>query len=147
MKLSSPTFADGAVIPRQHGYKNGNAVVPITVSDIPADTVSLALIMDDPDAMVPAGKVWVHWLLWNISPDTTDIDSDDLPGVVRGMTDFDHTGYGGPAPPDKQHTYIFRMYALDTNLNLSTRSIKQDLEKAMAGHILETATLRGTYAP
>ena len=68
LKLTSSAFEDGGEIPRECGYKNGNKVPPLTVSGIPEGTKSLSLIMDDPDAMEPAGKVWVHWVLWNIAP-------------------------------------------------------------------------------
>ena len=98
--------------------------------------------MDDPDAMGAVGKVWVHWVVWNINPDTKRFND-----ALEGMTDFGEVGYGGPAPPDKRHTYVFKLYALDTKLDLSNESTKADLEKAMEGHIIEQATLTGTYAP
>ena len=149
LKLTSSAFEDGGEIPRECGYKNGNKVPPLTVSGIPEGTKSLSLIMDDPDAMEPAGKVWVHWVLWNIAP--KDVDSAGLmmfgfPACL-GMTDFGEVGYGGPAPPDKRHTYVFKLYALDSKLGLSSESTKADVEKAMEGHILEQTTLEGTYAP
>ena len=101
--------------------------------------------MDDPDAMEPAGKVWVHWVAWNIDPTTDRIRKsvDD-----RGDDRFGEVGYGGPAPPDKRHTYVFKLYALDTaNWIFQTKSTKADVEKAMEGHIIEQTTLTGTYAP
>ena len=100
--------------------------------------------MDDPDAMEPAGKVWVHWLAWNISP-TKPIHS----GMhdAEGKTDFGEAGYGGPAPPDKRHTYVFKLYALNIELDLPSESTKADVEIAMEGHIIDQATLSGTYAP
>ena len=142
LKLTSSAFEDGGEIPRECGYKNGNKVPPLTVSGIPEGTKSLALIMDDPDAMEPAGKVWVHWVVWNIEGSTIDLKK-----CYQGMTDFGEVGYGGPAPPDKRHTYVFKLYALDRMLALSEESTKADVEKAMEGHILEQATLTGTYAP
>ncbi len=143
LKLTSSAFSDGGEIPRECGYKNGNKVPPLTVSGIPEGTKSLALIMDDPDAMEPAGKVWVHWVAWNIEPTTTELEN----LTTEGMTDFGEVGYGGPAPPDKRHTYVFKLYALDIKLDLPNESTKADVEKAMEGHILEQATLTGTYAP
>jgi len=143
LKLTSSAFSDGGEIPRECGYKNGNKVPPLTVSGIPEGTKSLALIMDDPDAMEPAGKVWVHWVAWNIEPTTTELEN----LTTEGMTDFGEVGYGGPAPPDKRHTYVFKLYALDSELDLPDKSTKADVEKAMEGHILEQATLTGTYAP
>ena len=106
--------------------------------------------MDDPDAMGAVGKVWVHWVVWNIPPSLEIAESTkNMPDTcgIEGMTDFGEVGYGGPAPPDKRHTYVFKLYALDTKLDLPDKSTKADVEKAMEGHILEQATLTGTYAP
>ena len=142
LQLTSSAFSYGDEIPRQFGYKNGKEEPPLTINGIPEGTKSLALIMDDPDAMGAVGKVWVHWVVWNINPDTKRFND-----ALEGMTDFGEVGYGGPAPPDKRHTYVFKLYALDTKLDLSNESTKADLEKAMEGHIIEQATLTGTYAP
>ena len=144
LKLTSSAFEDGGEIPRECGYKNGNKVPSLTVSGIPEGTESLALIMDDPDAMEPAGKVWVHWVAWNMDPTNTELENLDK---IEGMTDFGEVGYGGPAPPDKRHTYVFKLYALDTELDLPDKSTKADVEKAMEGHIIEQTQLTGTYAP
>jgi len=143
LKLTSSAFSDGGEIPRECGYKNGNKAPPLTINGIPDGTKSLALIMDDPDAMEPAGKVWVHWVVWNIDPTTTELEN----LTEEGMTDFGEVGYGGPAPPDKRHTYIFKLYALDSKLDLPEGSTKSELENAMEGHIIEQAQLTGTYAP
>ena len=155
LKLTSSAFSDGGEIPRECGYKNGNKRPPLTVSGIPEGTKSLALIMDDPDAMGAVGKVWVHWVMWNIDHDTLDVDGSLMTGrsyrlnmgIMEGMTDFGEVGYGGPAPPDKRHTYIFKLYALDSELDLPDKSTKADVEKVMEGHIIDQATLTGTYAP
>ena len=145
-KLTSTAFSDGDEIPRECGYKNGNTTPPLTISGIPAGTKSLSIIMDDPDAMGAVGKVWVHWVAWNIDP-TIELDDvvDHL--SIEGMTDFGEVGYGGPAPPDKRHTYVFKLYALDSELDLPDKSTKADVEKAMEGHIIEQTQLTGTYAP
>ena len=150
LKLTSSAFEDGGEIPRECGYKNGNKIPHLTVSGIPEGTKSLSLIMDDPDAMEPAGKVWVHWVLWNIAPKDVDRAGMMLFGfpACLGMTDFGEVGYGGPAPPDKRHTYVFKLYALDDELGLSNDDVtKADVEKAMEGHIIAEAKLTGTYAP
>ena len=146
LKLTSSTFSDGGEIPRECGYKNGNEIPPLTVSGIPEGKKSLALIMDDPDAMEPAGKVWVHWVLWDIMASDGPL-SNSFQVCKWGMTDFGKLGYGGPAPPDKRHTYVFKLYALDTELDLPDKSTKADVEKAMEGHIIEQTQLTGTYAP
>ena len=145
LQLTSNTFSHGGEIPRKCGYKNGNEKPPLTINGVPEGTKSLALIMDDPDAMGAVGKVWVHWVMWNIDPTNTELFVENL--TREGMTDFGEVGYGGPAPPDKRHTYVFKLYALDSELDLPGKSTKADVEKAMEGHIIEQATLTGTYAP
>ena len=142
LKLTSSAFSDGNPIPRECGYKNGNKEPPLTISGKPEGTKSLVLIMDDPDAMAAVGKVWVHWVAWNIDPTKTELEKS-----TEGMTDFGEVGYGGPAPPDKMHTYVFKLYALDSKLDLPDKSTKVDVEKAMEGHIIEQTQLTGTYAP
>ena len=143
LQLTSSAFSHGDEIARKCGYKNGNEKPPLTINGIPEGTKSLTLIMDDPDAMGAVGKVWVHWVAWNIDPTNTELEN----LTTEGMTDFGEVGYGGPAPPDKRHTYVFKLYALDSELDLSGKSTKTDIEKAMEGHIIEQATLTGTYAP
>ena len=144
LQLTSNAFSHGGEIPRKCGYKNGNEKPPLTINGVPEGTKSLALIMDDPDAMGAVGKVWVHWVVWNIDPTTTELEN----LTEEGMTDFGEEGYGGPAPPDKRHTYVFKLYALDCNLDaFPYNETKADVEKAMEGHIIEQTTLTGTYAP
>ena len=149
LELTSPAFSDGGEIPRECGYKNGNQEPPLRIGVVGGKELgstgihSLALIMDDPDAMEAVGKVWVHWVAWNIDPTNTELEN----LTIVGMTDFGEVGYGGPAPPDKRHTYVFKLYALDTELDLPDKSTKADVEKAMEGHIIEQTQLTGTYAP
>ena len=148
MKLESSSFENGGTIPKKFGYKNGNVSPSLIINDIPDSTKSLALIMDDPDAMGAVGKVWVHWVLWNISKDVTKIDENSTPeNSIEGETDFGEIGYGGPAPPDKEHTYIFKLYALDTVLELSKGSTKKELENSIQGHIISETKLTGKYTP
>ena len=138
LKLTSSDFSDGGEIPRECGYKNGNRAPMLKWNSLDAFPegrwpISFALIMDDPDAMEAVGKVWVHWVVWNIPPkqDKLGLTHDD---GADGMTDFGEVGYGGPAPPDKRHTYIFKLYALDIELDLPKESTKAEVEKAMEGH-------------
>ena len=148
MILTSSAFENGGTIPQKYGYKNKNLSIPLKISEIPEGTKSLALIMDDPDAMGAVGKVWVHWVLWNISPNTKEIIENSIPiDSVEGKTDFDEIGYGGPAPPDKEHTYIFKLYALDTILNLKQGSTKTELEESIREHIITEEKLEGKFAP
>lgn len=148
MILESSAFKNGRTIPQKYGYKHENLSIPLKISEIPERTKSLALIMDDPDAMGAVGKVWVHWVLWNISPNTKEIIENSIPkDSVEGKTDFDEIGYGGPAPPDKEHTYIFKLYALDITLNLKQGSTKVQVEESMKEHILIETKLEGKFAP
>ena len=158
LKLTSSAFSDGCEIPRECGYKNGNEVPHLEVISWPDGTKSLTIIMDDPDAMGAVGKVWVHWVVWNIHPweqaGSGDFSEDLIcSDAIEGTTDFGEVGYGGPAPPDKRHTYVFKFYALDCELDLpesvsfSSLCTKADVEKAMEGHIIEQTQLTGTYAP
>ena len=138
--ISSHDFNEGEEIPKKFGYKFENQQPQIDFKNILDGTKTIALIMDDPDAMGAVGKVWVHWLEYHhvISPEANP---------VSGITDFGEIGYGGPAPPDKRHTYIFKVYALDTVLELKEGYSKQELEDAMKGHIIAEAKLTGTFAP
>ena len=149
LKLTSSAFSDGGEIPRQFGYKNGNEEPPLTISGTPEGTKSLALVMDDPDAMGAVGKVWVHWTVWDIDPTIAEI-GENLRDVLReGITDFGEVGYGGPAPPDKRHTYVFKLYALDCKELpcVGGKATKAEVETAMEGYIIEQTQLTGTYAP
>jgi hypothetical protein len=148
--LTSPAFDDGDPIPEPYGYTERNENPPLEVHDVPAEAASLALIVDDPDAVEPAGKIWDHWLVWNISPETRTIPEDwdpDIAGAIEGNNDFGEHGYGGPNPPDREHTYRFELYALDTTLEVPETVDAEALREAMDDHVLEKATLQGTYAP
>ena len=147
MTIASPAFEDGGPIPEKHGYSFDNVNPPLAFHGLPEGTQTLALIMDDPDAMEPAGKVWDHWVVWNIKP-TEGIPEDwDVADAVEGENDYGEIGYGGPQPPDKEHTYIFRVYALDTRLDLEEGASKEELEEATKGHVLGKARMTGTFKP
>ncbi len=148
--LSSSSFREGAPIPAKHTCDGADVSPPLAWSGAPSGAAGFALIMDDPDA--PAGT-WVHWVLYalparasalaeNVAKTETLKD-----GAVQGRNDFRRTGYGGPCPPPgKPHRYFFKLYALDAALGLKPDATKQELERAMQGHVLATAQLMGTYA-
>ena len=136
--ITCSDFDEGAEIPKKFGYKFENEEPNISFNRPPSSTTTLALIMDDPDAMGAVGKVWLHWLQYHNLTESSP---------VEGKTDFDEIGYGGPAPPDGRHTYIFKAYALDTELDLKEGFSQQELEDAMKSHILAEAKLTGTFAP
>jgi len=148
LQLKSSTFSNGDEIPKKYGYKHDNINPPLSISGIPSKTKSFVLIMDDPDAKAAVGKLWVHWVIFNIEPNTIEIpESCSLPNSIDGKNDFGELGYGGPAPPDKRHTYIFKLYAIDIKLNLQKGATKEQVENAMNDHIIEKTSLKGTYAP
>jgi Raf kinase inhibitor-like YbhB/YbcL family protein len=149
MKIESSVFADRSAIPKQHTCQGENSSPDLKWSAPPEGTKSLALIVDDPDA--PAGT-WVHWVLWNLPPTLRGLPegiatNESLPdGTRQGVNDFKRIGYGGPCPPPgKAHRYFFKLYALDSSLELQASSTKAQLERAMQKHILEQAELVGTY--
>lgn len=143
LRITSPAFSNTEAIP-PHCTADGPDVSPeLRIEGVPEGAQSLTLIMDDPDA--PMGT-WVHWVLWNIPPGTTVIDEGTEPdGSVSGRNSWGRTGYGGPSPPSGTHRYFFKLYALDTALSLPQTADNAALEQAMAGHILGTAQLMGTY--
>ncbi|MBN1914757.1 MAG: YbhB/YbcL family Raf kinase inhibitor-like protein [Parachlamydiales bacterium] len=140
MKISSPDFEHMRYIPRKITC-DGKDVNPILViEEIPHNTKTLALIVDDPDA---PGKTWVHWVVYNI-PLQNIIEEDSVPGT-EGINDFQRTRFGGPCPPSGTHRYFFKLYALDRVLSLQQGASKEMLEQAMKGHILEQAEIIGLY--
>jgi|TARA_B110000263_G_scaffold218218_1_gene204729 phosphatidylethanolamine-binding protein (PEBP) family uncharacterized protein len=137
--ITSSDFKEGEEIPKKFGYKFENKKPKLDFKNIPEGTQNIALIMDDPDAMAAVGKVWVHWLQY------FDFLSQDL--IIEGKTDFGEIGYGGPAPPNGRHTYVFKGYALDVKLDLEEGYSKQELEDTMKSHIIAEAKLTGTFTP
>ena len=135
--IISNDFVDGGEIPKNCGYKHGNEKPELDFMGMENEPGPWAMIMDDPDAMAAVGKVWVHWLEYGNTDDS----------VTEGKNDFGEIGYGGPAPPDGRHTYVFKLYELDTDLDLKEGFSKQELEDAMKGHIIGEAKLTGTFAP
>lgn len=144
MQILSSAFQNNEKIPALYTCDGNGISPPFTFSDVPENAQSLAFISDDPDA--PAGT-WVHWLLWNIDPKTTEIAENKVPfGAVEGTTSFGNVGYGGPCPPSGTHRYFFKLYALDTRLDLPKSTDKKALEEAMKNHILAKAEIIGLYA-
>ena len=142
MKLSSSVFEDNKAMPSEYTCDGADVSPPLSFSSIPENTKSLALIMDDPDA--PMG-IWVHWLVWNIPVNKTGFSKGENITYPNGKNDFGNFGYGGPCPPSGIHRYFFKLYALDTTIELNEGSTKKQLESAMSGHIIEEAQLIGTY--
>ncbi|GAB3674195.1 YbhB/YbcL family Raf kinase inhibitor-like protein [Halopiger thermotolerans] len=149
LTLTSPEFDDGERIPDRYGYDADNVNPPLEIEGPPAEADAFALIVDDPDAVEPAGKIWDHWIVWNIPADRTEIPEDwspDADGATEGTNDYGETGYGGPKPPDREHTYRFTVFALNNTLEIDDRDVDADrLREAMEGHVISQATLEGTY--
>ncbi len=152
MTVTSPAFEPGAPIPAIFTCENRDISPPLAWAGVPADAKSLALIVDDPDAPDPAAPKtpWVHWVLYDIPPAIgmlpDSLDAAGLPpGVRAGKNDFGKTAWGGPCPPTGKHRYVFKLYALDTELYDLHAPTKAKLEAAMKGHILAKAELVGTY--
>jgi Raf kinase inhibitor-like YbhB/YbcL family protein len=144
MNISTPAFAQGDPIPSQYAQKGQNISPEVRIGNVPANTRSLVLIVDDPDA--PMG-LWTHWLVWNLSAQTNTIPEGKLPpGAVQGKNSSGHVRYDGPAPPSGTHRYFFHLYALDTALSLAAGSSRAALEQAMSGHILGESETFGVYA-
>jgi Raf kinase inhibitor-like YbhB/YbcL family protein len=140
--IKSQAFENNKLIPRKYSCDGEEINPPITVEGIPPQSKTIALILDDPDA--PRGT-FDHWIVWNISP-TGKIDENTIPGM-QGLNSAGQQAYIGMCPPSGTHRYFFRIYALDTKLELPPNSTKKkDLEKAMHGHILAKGQLIGLYA-
>jgi len=147
--ITSTAFSEGQPIPRKFTCQGSDVSPPLKWTGAPSNARSFALVADDPDA--PVGT-WVHWVLYNLPAASTDLAENTqklaaLPGGARqGVNDFHQPGYGGPCPPPgKPHRYFFKLYALDTLLDLKPGATKKDVERAMENHILGQAQLMGTY--
>jgi Raf kinase inhibitor-like YbhB/YbcL family protein len=142
MTISSSAFSDGQSIPAKYTCDGSDTSPPLAFASIPAGAKSLALVVDDPDA---PGGTFDHWIVWNIPLNTTTVAEGQSPKGVAGRNGFGKDRYGGPCPPGGEHRYFFKLYALDTTLNLPPSSRKADVEKAMKGHILAEAQMMGRY--
>lgn len=142
MKLTS-AFNNNETIPSEYTCDGKDLAPVLKISGVPQDSKSLALIVDDPDA--PMGT-WVHWVVYNIPANTTEIDAKKLPaGTKQGMTDFGRIGWGGPCPPNGTHRYFFKVYAINEKTNLAGGLTKSQLESAIRKNVIEKAELIGLY--
>jgi len=148
IKVKSEAFEEGGMIPKKYTCDGEDASPPLSWTGVPEGTKALALICDDPDA--PVGT-WVHWVIFNIPPDTIGL-SENIPpervlesGARQGRNDFGNIGYGGPCPPRGTHRYYFKLYALDKKVDLEPGATKDELLKAMEGHVLAEGRLMGRY--
>lgn len=148
IKVSSQAFQEGGMIPRKYTCDGDDVSPPLAWTGIPDGAKTIALIGDDPDA--PMGT-WVHWVLFNLPASVKELaeavpPDKELPsGAKQGRNDFRRIGYGGPCPPGGTHRYYFKLYALDSALNLPPGASKADVVKAMQGHVLAEGQLMGKY--
>ncbi len=152
LMLASSAFDNGAEIPARYTCSGKDISVPLNWEGVPEDTRSLVLIVDDPDAPDPKAPkmVWVHWVIYNIPPDTSTlaehITAANLPrGAIQGINDWHRRDYGGPCPPIGRHRYFHKLYALDAVLEELKEPTKAAVEAAMQGHIIAEAELIGTF--
>lgn len=144
LEIISPVFRNGAPIPPQYTCKGQNVSPPLTFMDVPKKAQSLALIMHDPDA--PVGD-YVHWTIWDIATNTEMIAANSVPvGAIQGLNSNNESKYMGPCPPSGTHRYIFALYALDKTLGLPGSTTRDQLIKAIEGHIIEKHALTGTFS-
>ena len=143
MRVTSPAFFSGEMIPAKYTCDGKDVNPELVFDDVPGDTQSLAILVDDPSS--PSGN-WLHWSVWNIAPTTRVIRENSVPqGAREGETDFSEVGYGGPCPGVGEHEYRFIGFALDCILDVGHGAPRQVIEEAMEGHILAQGTLEGRY--
>jgi len=147
MKLTSSVFQHEGYIPRKYTCDGPNINPPLTISDIPSGTKSLVLIMEDPDvpAYLRKDGMWDHWVVFNIPASTQEIEEGEEPSGIQGQGTGGNLKYYGPCPPNGEHRYFFKLFALDDLLAITEGSSKQQVTVAMKNHILGETELMGIY--
>ncbi len=143
MKITSSAFENREQIPGKYTCNGENINPPLKFSEVPGEAKSLVLIIDDPDA---PGGTWIHWIVYNISPNLREVGENSIPDDgEEGTTTFGKPGYGGPCPPSGVHRYFFKLYALDKTLSLEKNPDKETILRNMQGAIIAQAELIGLY--
>ena len=147
MQLLSSAFNHLGSIPLEYSCDGSDINPELIIKEVPSHTKSLVLIMDDPDVPASVRKdcMWDHWVVFNIPPTTTHIPKDSMPQGIIGKNTGGTLCYQGPCPPDREHRYFFKLYALDCELDLSEGASKKQVEKAMQGHVIAQTELIGKY--
>jgi len=147
MKLTSKAFSEGGIIPSVYTCEGKNGNPPLEFHNVPAGAKSLVLIVDDPDvpASVRPDQMWDHWVVFNIPPETKLLTERTTPPGIQGKNTSGQSKYMGPCPPDREHRYFFKLYALDKMLDLTSNATKKEVELAMKGHVLADTHLMGKY--
>ncbi len=143
IKLTSSAFENEGVIPVKYTCSGDDVNPPLTIDNLPQDTKSVVLILEDPDAPY---KTWTHWIVFNIDIRQKEIPANTVPWNSKlGTNDFGADDYRGPCPPVGKHKYVFRAYALDKVLDLGSGAKREEVEKEMSGHVLDTGVLSGVF--
>lgn len=147
MRLTSSAFQEGGKIPSKYTCEGANVNPELSISNVPRQAKSLVLIMDDPDVpeFVRKDRMYDHWVIFNMPPTTTHIPENSQPPGIPGKNTSGGFNYIGPCPPDREHRYFFKLYALDCELDLPKGASKTEIEQAMKGHILTQTQLMGRY--
>jgi Raf kinase inhibitor-like YbhB/YbcL family protein len=147
MKLTSSAFSHEGKIPSKYTCDGDNINPPLNISDVPPGAKSLVLIMDDPDVpkTIREDGMWDHWVVFNVPTSVREIEEGVEPAGTHGAGTGGDEGYLGPCPPDREHRYFFKLYALEKELDLPTGAKKREVEKAMQGHIMAEVVLMGRY--
>lgn len=147
MKIISRAFENESLIPSKYTCDGENINPPLEFLDVPEKTQSLVLLMEDPDVPkhIRADGMWDHWIVFNIPPNIKYISENSTPPGIVGLSTSKNSKYGGPCPPDREHRYFFKLFALDTMLELKNSSSKQDVLDALKGHVIQEAELIGKY--
>ncbi len=143
LNVSSSAFENEGIIPSEFTCDGQDLSPPLSITNVPKNVKTLSIIMDDPDA--PMGT-FTHWIAWNIPPNKTQFTRGEKFDFAQGRTSFGTSEYGGPCPPSGTHRYFFKIYALDTKLDLKQGSGVKELQSAMSGHVVAEAVLMGKYS-
>jgi Raf kinase inhibitor-like YbhB/YbcL family protein len=143
IKITSSAFQQGGTIPAKFSCDGPDTSPPLQISGVPSGAKSLALIVDDPDA---PGGVFTHWIVWNISPQTTAIPEGSAAKGTQGTNDFGKSGYGGPCPPSGAHRYVFKVFVLDRQLDLPAGAKRAQLDAAIKGHVIAQGEVTARYS-
>jgi Raf kinase inhibitor-like YbhB/YbcL family protein len=143
LNVSSSAFENEGIIPSEFTCDGQDLLPPLSITNVPKNAKTLSIIMDDPDA--PMGT-FTHWIAWNIPPNKTQFTRGEKFDFAQGRTSFGTSEYGGPCPPSGTHRYFFKIYALDTKLDLKQGSGVKELQSAMSGHVVAEAVLMGKYS-
>lgn len=148
MEVTSSAFEYNGHIPAEYTCDGENITPPLSIRNVPRNAQSLVCIVEDPDvpSSIREDNLWVHWVVFDIEPEDQELqEGETFSSGVESITTYDKPGYGGPCPPDREHRYFFKVWALDAKLDLDEDATRNDILQALEGHIIEYAELVGRY--